>query len=37
LHGQTLRCGVECTPGEDTPKPPMTRTIMLGCSIAALS
>jgi hypothetical protein len=33
--GQTVRCGVECTREEDTPKPPMTRTIMLGGNIAA--
>jgi hypothetical protein len=35
--GQTVRSRVECTREEDTPKPPITRTIMLGCTIAALS
>ena len=33
--GQTVRCRVECTREEDTPKPPMTRTIMLACTISA--
>ena len=36
-HGKRFCCGDECTRDRDTPIPPMIRTIMLGCSITALS